>query len=219
LNDGSSSKNKIMPASRLFSGLGVNITNAKYEYYGYSKINSPESNNIAILVENTYLSSSISRSVSPKFDFGIDLFANPNVQQSILRIEWSFSYMSAKFYYPVYVDFSTSTNYIFSFTQFSSTITPQLLFNIYNREKFKVYVDGGLGLNFSAYSNNSNMNPANGAKATSYNLNSSWVSFPFQAGAVIKQRLEVSLSCSVYSAFNYAVSNQSICLGGKYLFK
>jgi len=91
------------------------------------------------------------RSLGPKIDFGLDVFANPDIQQFVFRTELAFSVLTGKFNIAATAN---TTPIALDYTQNSWTIIPQFLFNVYNKDKLKVYIDGGFGLNFSHYSNN-----------------------------------------------------------------
>ncbi|MBS1527692.1 MAG: hypothetical protein JST19_18750, partial [Bacteroidetes bacterium] len=97
--------------------------------------------------------SKYSTTVSPRINLGIDAFTNPEVQKLIFRMELSFSYNSPRFQYVVAdptVDNNVTKTY--SFDQYSATLTPQVILNLYNKNNFKIYADAGFGLNFSLYS-------------------------------------------------------------------
>src|ERR1700749_556112 len=76
---------------------------------------------------------------APQVNFGVDLFINPNVQKLIFRTAVSLSTLSAQLSYPV----TLTKNNLLSFDQFTTAVTPQLLYNVYNSDSFKVYIDGG----------------------------------------------------------------------------
>lgn len=160
--------------------------------------------------------SKYSTTVSPRVNFGIDVFSNPDVQKLIFRTELSFSYNRPQFEYLAF-SYKADTNvyYTDSFNQYTTSITPQILLNLYNKDNFKIYIDGGIGLNFSAYSNTK--------LPAGTDLHSFWVNFPVQAGIAINRKLELSLSyaapmivANYYNYFN--VDSQIMSLGLKYLF-
>jgi len=125
----------------------------------------------------------------------------------------------------------------YKFNQHTVAVTPQVVYNIYNTTKLKVYLDGGLGFNFSGYSDhvlsatNTSIYGAVSNKTINnpYKLSSSSISFPIQAGVILNSRIEAYLSFiatpnlsagpTVVSLTTANVSNQSINLGVKYLFK
>ena len=143
-------------------------------------------------------------STLPQINFGVDIFDNPDVQQHIIRVNGSLSFASAKIAYGL----SGSQNRILSFDQFTVGIAPQIIYNIYNRDNFKVYIDGGVGLNFSSYSHDSDI--------PSTAFNSFWTNLPLQTGIVINKKWEASFTYAPYlkiadTGFTY----QSFSLGVK----
>ena len=144
-------------------------------------------------------------STLPQVNFGIDIFNNPDVQQCIIRVNGSLSFASAKV---VYGSFE-SQNSAISFDQFTFGITPQIIFNIYNRDSFKVYIDGGVGLNFSSYSRDSDI--------PSSIFNSFWTNLPLQTGIVINKKWEASFTYAPYLKIipDNGLTYQSFSLGVK----
>ena len=159
--------------------------------------------------------SKFSTTVSPRINVGIDVFTNPEVQKMIFRTELSFSYNSPKFQYMV-AGSGANINQTYSFDQYTATVTPQIMLNLYNKNNFKIYMDGGIGLNLSAYSN------THLSKGTASDLQSFWVNFPVQAGIMINKKAEISLTyestASLVNYFDYfGVSTQYLSVGVRYL--
>jgi hypothetical protein len=166
------------------------------------------------------------RALSPKISFGVDLFNNPAVQQVIFRAELSFGYITPRLAYPVTIN-TVTTNEIYSINQFTTSLTPQVIFNFYNKDDVKVYLGGGIGLNYSVYSKNqfslADVNANNGTTVTPqpFPLNALWVNFPIQAGVMLNRKAEVSFSFAPYAYFtnsgSYYAGNKPMSLGVKWL--
>ena len=168
--------------------------------------------------------------VSPKINLGFDIFNNPNTRQLVFRAELSFSYINPKFNYTEPVNFNDhGETYIlksYSFNQYTASLTPQVLYNIYNKENFKVYIDAGIGLNLSAYSNdnliieNTNNTPA--TLNQPFDAQHLWLNLPFQAGVVLNKKIEIAFTFIKYAEYidtgSFAVANVLASLGVKYLF-
>ena len=129
--DTSHSNDSEPPKSSFFIGAGVNI------------------NQISPLSTSNYYRAGgrAYTSYLPEISFGLDVFTNPNTQKLVFRLEASlaqsqyrYSYMNGV--YP-YVGFKTS------FDELTFTISPQVIFNFYNAENFKIF--GGLGANISFF--------------------------------------------------------------------
>jgi hypothetical protein len=201
---------------RFFAGGGLNNNKGHYrdnsELIGQFTYEGP----IRVVDELPQTVSTYSTTVSPKLNFGVDVFTNKEVQKLIFRAELSFTYNNPKFRYLAYSrSADTNVYYTESFNQYTTTITPQVIFNLYNKDNFKLYVDGGIGINFSAYGN-TKLPPGT-------DLHSFWVNFPVQVGIVINKKVELSLSYAspmiVVNYYNYfSIDNQFMSLGLKYLF-
>ena len=127
----------------------------------------------------------------PQISFGLDVFDNPNVQQWVFRASVSFSDLSSKSSY-----YNTSTlayNPITS-TQTIFSITPQILYNLYNKENLKVFVGGGASLNFSGYS--TDPSSVNGNKVG--NPPVCWYNLPITAGIAVNKRIEAAFTYAPY---------------------
>jgi hypothetical protein len=201
-------------SARFFAGLGANDITTTYKYI--QSVNSV-SNSSGTTTSYDYASYH-SNTIAPKINLGLDIFINPNVQQFIFRSELSFSYSNGLFDRTVEAVDGDFLTYNYQFTQYTTSLTPQLLFNVYNTDKLKFYIDGGVTLNLSSYTYN---NAAEVAQ-NSLQLNSFWAYFPFQAGVVFNKKAEVYFTYSTGASFSnytdFSVSNQYMSLGFKYLF-
>ena len=193
---------------RFFAGAGVSpITNS----YTYSGTSITTSNNVTSV--NTVSGESISHSVMLNLDGGVDFMINPDIQQFIFRAELSVATFGEHAQQPATTDFAA---FNFSYTGIYVSVVPQLIYNVYNTNKFKVYIDGGFGLHAVSYSNGGgNYSISNGYGTGFY--------VPVQAGVVINKKFEISVQYSGFtSAATYStvtVSNKvSANIGVKYLF-
>jgi len=148
-----------------------------------------------------------STSFSPKFNAGIDVFFNPDVQQLVLRLELGYTWSTGLIpvQQPGNYGVVTVNRQI---TQYSFSINPQLIFNIYNTDNLKVYIDAGASANFSSYDQQQNTRPF-------------WVSVPVQTGIVFKRNWEVFVSYAFKAKYfnaGFDSTNQSTCAGVKRLF-
>ncbi|MGZ3891150.1 MAG: hypothetical protein ACXVI9_11655 [Mucilaginibacter sp.] len=123
--------------------------------------------------------------VLPKISVGIDFLPNKSVQQLVFRGELSFNAGN--------YSFANSTAYPpFSghFKQYTISVVPQFLFNFYNADKVKVFIDGGLSFNISQYSDYATVYPAivlNGYPP----LAKAWVSIPLKIGVTLNKKVEI----------------------------
>jgi len=180
--------------SRFFAGIGASYTQTDFFYVNY--------------VVSSY-------SASPRLNAGFDVFVNPNVQQLVLRAELSVNYANPNFTLP--------DGNLYRFRQYTAGFTPQILFNVYNKDTFKIYLDGGISFNFSAYANNKITYPGSGAVERSpFQLEPYWASFPLQTGVIINKKLEFSLTYMGFAGYTkytqLSISNRTMSAGFKYLF-
>jgi hypothetical protein len=213
--NGVNAKNK-GSAIRLFVGAGVFNTGTIYT-----------NGNFMVRGEygtSTYSVKTNSFSVAPLINFGFDLFVNPNVQQLIFRTALSLSYVNARLNYPKPNQYPL-IDYILTFNQYTTSITPQLLYNVYNKDNFKIYIDGGVSVNLSAYTNSAFTDPTTGENdpnQRSFDYSSLWLSFPLQAGVIINKKVEISFAYTPFAKFvphsSEFISNQSTGLGIKFFF-
>ncbi|WP_428328524.1 hypothetical protein [Mucilaginibacter sp.] len=211
--------NKGRSLARFFAGIAINSTQTTI-------------NNV-----NYYNHQEKLNNVLPKINVGIDLFGNPDVQKFVFRGELSFSYVNPKYIsaetetYPVILH----TNADYAFKQYTVSLTPQLLYNIYNADKLKIYIDGGIALNVSTYSNNRLILKKSGDIDNStttiekpYNLDAIWDSFVAQTGVVLNKKIELSFAYIAGAGYSHQgvglsssgfnVNNQTASFGVRYFF-
>lgn len=203
-----SSENRVS-IFRLFAGLGATNTTTSYNYLA-STTGSDVNGGVGFNYNYLTLHST---TLSPKINVGLDIFTNPNVQQFIFRVELSYWYANASFNENIN-DVNGSVNVTsFSFAQHNFSFIPQLLYNVYNTDKIKIYLDAGASINFSSYTSKGQI---------PIDVKSLWAYFPFQAGFVLNKKTEVYFmygTSTIFSDNTYiALSNQSISLGLKRLF-
>jgi hypothetical protein len=152
----------------------------------------------------------------PQITIGIDKFDNPYVQQWIFRNSVSLSFLSANI--PI-ITSNVGTNQL-TYTQFTISLTPQILYNFYNTDNLKIYAGMGASLNLSTYIgkefSGTTADPKNVA------LSGFWVGIPFQTGVVINKSWELSFTYAPYTKYTpgYNVwSNRSFGLGAKFYLK
>jgi hypothetical protein len=160
-------RNNIKAKTRFFGGLGLN--------------------------EFTSEVNASSQSVfKPKLDLGLDVFINPDIQQFIFRTELAFSTISGQYTQTATtpnnnaVDLAYEGSYI--------TITPQILFAVYNKPNLKIYIDGGVAFNIATYSNNQN-----GSDNGYISGNATALYVPVQAGIIVNKKYELSFTFSSFS--------------------
>ena len=170
---------------RLFAGLTGNYLTTTYQNSNFVVVGDYGSSFYNIKTHSGRASAAV--------NLGFDVFVNPNVQQFVFRTELSFSSAST------HIDYPKRNQHPFvydelSFTQFTSSLMPQLIYNFYNKENFKLYFDAGTSINLSSYSNQGIKD-----KTTGIDVNNRLVyhpfgiSFPLRAGITISKRADISV--------------------------
>ncbi|MGZ3814759.1 MAG: hypothetical protein ACXVJN_23200, partial [Mucilaginibacter sp.] len=165
-------------------------------------------------------------SIFPKLSVGLDMLPNKNVQKLILRAELSITGDYHNFYDPgsELYDYPSKSLKVSSIT---ASITPQIIYNIYNTNALKAYLRAGISINYSSYKKHDYVGTYNGTfSVTIHNFpqfQKDWETFPLSAGVVLNKRLElyvtyVPTSDIVYTYTNFADRVYSYQAGINYLF-
>lgn len=160
----------------------------------------------------TDINKAVYTGLTPKFNFGIDLFENAKVQKFVLRGDFSFSYINYHYdnfqnvdgYYPeIYNTLNDQENY--TLNQYTIAFTPKGIINIFNKERFKAYLGIGIGFNYAFYSNSkitfidkyNSIAPVNNP----YDYESYYSNFPIDAGIQINKKFEFNFTYILNSPF------------------
>jgi hypothetical protein len=92
-------------------------------------------------------------SLSPKINIGEDFLINKNVGTIVFRMELSFTTNSVNTSNSTATNSNYTDNESIKFKQSILTVNPQLLYNFYTVANLKIYVSGGVTLNFNSYTN------------------------------------------------------------------
>ncbi|GAB2703067.1 hypothetical protein GCM10027037_30960 [Mucilaginibacter koreensis] len=183
---------------------------------------------------NEFAKTNGSKNVAPFFSAGYDFFQNADVQKMVFRGEVNLSYVSPKFDY-LAADGSAATGNVYSesfynFKQLNISISPQLLYNIYNTNPLKIYLGTGLSYNFSIYSGNQYkrvesypfIGTTETIKDNYQKLDAGWFSFPVKAGAMINKKFELYAQYNIPVSYGnysfYSIKTQTIAIGVHYCF-
>lgn len=194
--NGNKTQRKSGAKGRFFLSAALNYSNAKFSG------------------RDVFSSAPTSSTYTPKISFGFDSFMNPDIQKLIFRTEVSLSYINPKI---------EQTNASVSFTQYTAAITPQLILNIYNRDAVKVYLDAGVGFNFSKYTDKTYSSTFYYSNGIPYTMKPIWLNFPVQTGVVLNNRVELFASYSTPVNFTqyggFAVRTEAFNVGARLLLK
>jgi hypothetical protein len=202
--------------ARFFAGIGANFVNTTYPYFQDVYTTTVLPNNGGTLINETVVAKSVqSQTVLPKISIGSDVFLNPNVQQLVFRTEWSLFFNNQSFSVDNVLS-NTNDKGVFSLSQLTSTFTPQVLYNVYNKDNFKVYVNIGFALSFATNNNPVMTDSRTGQAITTVYLDNHWSSYPIQIGVLLNKKIEVSLN---YDSYGNGLSSKTTLLGVRYFFR
>lgn len=170
---------------------------------------------------NPFANASPAKSNSPKLTFGGDAAFGRIELRAELALSFN-DYTITNTEINPYTPIRVSTQHL---KQGTVSVTPQVIYNIYNTDKFKLFIDGGISYNLSAYPTNMYTT----LYASSYSgqsfpvLNKTWFSFPLKAGILLNKKIELygsyssAMGLSEYIAFNAKITTYQ---GGiNYFFK
>jgi len=96
-----------------------------------------------------------SHSILPGVNFGVDMYFNKNADNLIFRTEIGLSANNVRLAKVTNqtdnIDTYVRDNKL-SFNQFTVTLTPQLIYNVFHKSNFKAYLSGGAQINLTNYS-------------------------------------------------------------------
>ena len=164
-------------------------------------------------------------SLGPVVNLGFDIFANPAIGKFIFRVELTLSSSTNKIYALKTANRSTF-EISHTFTQLLATATPQLLYNFYNSERFKIFASAGLGLNLAKYINNESLhvNPSAQLELTKnlVKLQPYYFSVPLTAGLAFSKQYQVfagyTFPAVITSSSSYRIYTRKGFVGVNYLF-
>jgi hypothetical protein len=162
--------------------------------------------------------------ISPRAAFGINVYANPHTRQLMLRVEGG---IGLNRYSAAYKSLKSPYNDVdFKFNQLSFSISPQILYNIYNQPDFKFYLGVGGQAAIMQYSGkvfaSADGGPSLLAQEPFQYFNKSAFSGIIKAGTVINNKIEVNVSYVTASDLSsdayYRITTTSLQIGVNYFF-
>lgn len=168
-------------------------------------------------------------SVGSRLSAGFDFYPVPDVGKSIIKFEaayWSASYKTTGSLYFNNPDTKSTYHY----QQNNISIIPQFQYNIYNTDPFKFYIDAGVSVNFSQYTDNKVYNPVTNVTDNNFTgFNNHWFSVPVKAGIIVHKNVDISIGYSFptsisdnvaghHQDYNYNFSLSTFQAGVSYIF-
>ncbi|MFD0751461.1 hypothetical protein ACFQZS_15020 [Mucilaginibacter calamicampi] len=161
-----------------------------------------------------------SQSILPGVNLGMDMYFNKSEGKLIYRTEVSLSANNvhlANATSPVANNTGYVKEYNLSFNQFTVTLTPQLVYNVFNKTNIKAYLSGGVQINLTSYNNfdshlkeSLNNSIINDNHRTDPNLTTIYPGAIFKAGCVLNNVVELYAGYSTRAYLsNYNENGQS----------
>lgn len=140
---------------------------------------------------------------APKLTTGFDFAPFPKTRKLLLRSELSLA--TTNFHFSNYQTLKYPDRelfYDFTFKQAIISLAPQLIYNLYNADRFKFYLGTGAAYNICFYPENRlktkqiSANTGESHESASDNylpFDKSWTNFPLRAGVLLNKKLDVSV--------------------------
>lgn len=142
------------------------------------------------------------------------------MQKFVFRGEIALSYINPHYAYQIARVDGAMANTTYTFNQYNAAATPQILFNFYNKDNFKLYIDAGIAFNFSSYTNNKFV--IDESDIAGPYLAPFWINLPLQTGMILNKKIEVCFTYINKASFSrsssFDSSNQTVSVGVKLLF-
>lgn len=190
------------PKTRWFAGLSMDLGRTKF--VGESGLASKDAKS--------------KTTVSPMVNGGFDVFVNPAIRKLVFRTELSLVKTNSEVSGPRGYD---------AFDMVTATLSPGVLYHIYSKENFKVYMSGAFGINFSDYSKHSGYKILDGAFNEfkvdySLTMRTMHLSFPVHLGVVLNKKMEFlagyNFPTSMVDYVHIGMYRQRMRVGFNYLF-
>jgi hypothetical protein len=163
----------------------------------------------------------------PMLAAGIDFFPNKNTQRLSVRVGLTLSENQHSYATSLQPDGSVSS--LSNVIQRTISLSPQIIYNIYNSNRFAFFIDGGISINFAGYNNyyfTENFSDAGGIAPTVSpqlpDLRDFWFSVPVKTGITLNQKIEIyagySITTITGNTVPYTGSLSTYQLGINYLF-
>lgn len=156
----------------------------------------------------------------PYISAGVDVLKNTSTQKLFLRVELSLQadHHEIQGTYPT-INPLVTRNASENYWQYSAALSPQIVWNIYNKDNFKVFVDLGVNVSYSIYNKYAYKETFGTAQPATIKqkypkyqgIATTFLSPAFKAGVAINKKMDVFAGYQTYSniSSNSAFSAQT----------
>jgi len=157
-------------------------------------------------------------SVYPALAAGVNLYPNPNVGKLFVRGEIMVTGAAYKNSVDLYFNQPDIPKSDFNVKEFLVIVNPQVIYNIYNTNDFKLFIDAGISYTFVKTTGNSIYNSHLQTTTNNYlSLSSGLINFPIKLGVTLSKKVDIYVSYSTPAAItnskNYTINANSIKAG------
>lgn len=161
------------------------------------------------------------KTYSPRISVGINAYTNPDVGTLVFRGELAFQENNNKTYYK-HDSFGDGTKAFNTLNQYTFSLDPQILYNIYNTDPLKFYLDAGVSLNMSKYGTATYNSGKHGITSSKSNHPMDfWLSIPLTGGVILNDHIGVFVTYYIPANVTIADDNlvfHSTQIGVNYIF-
>lgn len=196
-------------AWKFFAGVGVNATLF--------------TTSLAAGQGNRFYDAKNTTSVYPALSAGVNLYPNPSVGKLIVRGEVMVTGAAYKNSVELYFNQPDIPRSDFNVKEFLVILNPQVIYNIYNTNAFKFFIDAGISYAFVKTTGNYIYNSHLQTTIPNYlSLSSGLISFPIKLGITVAKKVDIYVSYSTPAAItnsrDYTINANSIKAGINYEF-
>ncbi len=124
----------------------------------------------------------------PKVSVGADLFNNSYTKRFMYRLDLGFSAANQGIS-RTEANGKVSSH---SYKQYTATLSPQIMYNLYNGQSIRANLGIGFGINLSLYDNDPvTINNSSYSRDEKMNLNPLWLSAVLRAGIIVTNRVDI----------------------------
>lgn len=211
-----------MAKKKIRTFVGIGMASMKLNYTGPSWVT------IDRLTDNgtdKYKEEVTTPNVSPRFSGGIEFYFNPEIRRTTIRMEVSAFHIKSttKSYYRYNSVTDDENENTYKLEAWNFSLTPQLLHNIYNTEKFKSYLGVGIAFNYLHQTENSLEKKRMNQPYSEVTVDNKYFTFKptnlsvqARLGVQVKQRYDLSLLCGNHT--EYILSSTSSLRGALLAF-
>jgi hypothetical protein len=210
------------------SGQQMNVARNKPDFFAGVSVNS-FSNSLQI-TNGVSATTKASAVIYPGIDVGLDIYSNKIVGRWLFRLELSAVPNKVNVSYQQAESSVSINGYNLKFNQFTTAFVPQLIYNIYNGQNLKFYLDAGLAIGDNMYSSKQatitfkyiTSGEVSSETVDPPSLQFLYFNVPVKAGILLNKNIDIYVGFNPRTKFDddttYQLNEESFCAGINYVF-